>query len=98
IELMHAFLDDEIDPEKEMFLREHLHSCKECESIFYELNKTIAFVRSSSNMQAPDHFTENIMAKLPKEKKRVRMGRWLQNHPFIAAASLFFVLMMTSLM
>lgn len=98
IELMHAFLDEEIEPEMERSLREHLRSCKECESIFNELNKTIAFVRSSSNMQAPDHFTESIMAKLPKEKKRARAGRWLQNHPFVAAASLFFVLMMTSLL
>jgi anti-sigma factor RsiW len=98
IELMHAFLDEDIEPEKEIILREHLKSCKECESIFNELNKTIALVRSSSNMQAPPRFTEMTMSRLPKEKKRARMGRWLQNHPFLAAASLFFILMMTSLM
>lgn len=97
VELMHAFLDDEIEPEKEKILREHLHTCKECEGFFSELNKAIAFVRSSSHMQAPEHFTQNVMDRLPKEKKRARMGRLLQRHPFLAAASVFFVLMMTSL-
>jgi anti-sigma factor RsiW len=97
VELMHAFLDDEIEPEKEKILREHLRTCKECEGFFSELNKAIAFVRSSSHMQAPEHFTQNVMDRLPKEKKRARMGRLLQRHPFLAAASVFFVLMMTSL-
>ena len=32
IELMHEYLDDEITPEQERILREHLQSCKECES------------------------------------------------------------------
>jgi anti-sigma factor RsiW len=98
IELMHEFLDEEMEPEKEIILREHLKSCKDCERMFNELNKTIAFVRSSSNIQAPPQFTEMVMSKLPREKKRTKMGRWLQSHPFIAAASLFLILMMASLM
>ena len=47
-------------------------------------------------MQAPDDFTANVMARLPKEKKKIRMQRWLKNHPMLAAASLFFILMMGS--
>jgi predicted anti-sigma-YlaC factor YlaD len=41
VELMHDYLDEE--RENEMLLREHLQGCKECETIFNELKKTIAF-------------------------------------------------------
>jgi anti-sigma factor RsiW len=49
-------------------------------------------------MQAPPDFTAKVMASLPKEKKKVGMQRWLRNHPLIAAASLFLVLMMGSVL
>ncbi|MCM3118007.1 anti-sigma factor [Neobacillus sp. MER 74] len=97
IELMHEYLDEEITPEHEQTLREHLQSCKDCEAVFNELKKTIAFVRSVSYMQAPDNFTANVLARLPKEKRKIGMQRWIKNHPMLAAASLFLVLMMGSL-
>ncbi|MEH7355414.1 anti-sigma-W factor RsiW [Neobacillus drentensis] len=97
IELMHEYLDEEIEPEKERVLREHLQSCKECETIFSELKKTIAFVKSISHMQAPADFTANVLAHLPKEKKKVGMQRWFKNHPMLAAASVFLILMMGSI-
>ncbi|MEH7505755.1 anti-sigma factor [Neobacillus drentensis] len=96
IELMHEYLDDEITPDQERILREHLQSCKECETIFNELKKTIAFVKSISHMQVPDDFTANVLSRLPKEKRKIWMQRWLKNHPMLAAASLFFILMMGS--
>lgn len=98
IELMHEYLDDEIDPAKERVLREHLRGCKDCETLFNELKKSIAFVKSMSHMQAPDDFTANVLARLPKEKKQVLMARWLKNHPIMSAASLFVVLMAGSLL
>lgn len=93
VELMHEYLDEEIDPENEMILREHLKSCKECETLFNEYKKTIAVVKGTSRMQAPPNFTAKVMSSLPKEKRKVSMQRWLRNHPLIAAASLFLVLM-----
>ena len=98
VELMHEYLDEEIDPKNEMILREHLKSCKDCETLFNEYKKTIAFVKGTSRMQAPPNFTAQVMASLPKEKKKVSMQRWLRNHPLIAAASLFLILMAGSLM
>ena len=97
IELMHEYLDEEITPEHERTLREHLQSCKDCEALFNELKKTIAFVKSVSYMQAPDDFTANVLARLPKEKRKIWIQRWVKNHPMLAAASLFFILMMGSL-
>ncbi|MGZ4161385.1 MAG: zf-HC2 domain-containing protein [Neobacillus sp.] len=98
IEFMHDFLDEEIERENELLLREHLQGCKECETIFSELKKTIAFVKSTSNIKAPTNFTANVMTHLPKEKKKVGYQRWLKKHPLLAAASLFFILMMGSLL
>ncbi|MFS0780016.1 anti-sigma factor [Neobacillus sp. 3P2-tot-E-2] len=95
--LMHEYLDEEIDPENEMILRDHLKSCKDCETLFNEYKRTIAVVKGTSRMQAPPNFTAKVMASLPKEKKKVGMQRWLRNHPLIAAASLFLVLMTGSL-
>ncbi|WP_084375093.1 zf-HC2 domain-containing protein [Neobacillus soli] len=98
IELMHKYLDEEINPTDELLLREHLQDCKECETLFNELKKTVAFVKSISHMQAPSDFTAKVLSGLPKEKKKVRMGRWLKNHPMLSAASLFFILMVGSLL
>lgn len=97
IELMHEFLDEDIRPDQEKILREHITNCKECETLFNEYKKTMAYVQSTSNIHAPDGFTERIMVRLPKEKKKIEIQRWLQNHPLIAAASLFILLMMGSL-
>ena len=37
------------------------------------------------------------MARLPKEKSQVGMQRWLRNHPLLAAAAMFLILMSASL-
>jgi anti-sigma factor RsiW len=97
IELMHEYLDEEIDPTNEKKLRDHLLSCKDCEIVFNEYKKTIAFVKGTSTMQPSADFTANVMARLPKEKKKVSVQRWLRNHPMLAAASVFMVLMIGSL-
>ncbi|CAM3612168.1 anti-sigma factor family protein [Cytobacillus oceanisediminis] len=94
---MHEYLDEEISAEHEKELRVHLQSCEECQNHFHELKKTIALVQSTSHIQAPDNFTANVMAKLPKEKRKVGVQRWFRQHPLLTAASLFLVLMMGSL-
>ncbi|KAB2332168.1 anti-sigma factor [Cytobacillus depressus] len=93
---MHEYLDEEISTEHESELRAHLHSCKECQAHFHELRKTVALVRSTSHIQVPTDFTANVMAKLPKEKRKVGFQRWIRQHPLLTAASLFLVLMMGS--
>lgn len=97
IEYMHEYLDEEISAEHEKILREHIQTCKECQSHFHELKKTIALVQSTSNIKAPPNLTANVMARLPKEKKKIGVRRWFRHHPLLTAASLFFVLMAGSL-
>ncbi|KAB2330714.1 anti-sigma factor family protein [Bacillus mesophilum] len=95
---MHEYLDDEISAEQEKELREHLQQCPDCQTHFHELKRTIALVQSSSHIQAPADFTASVMSRLPKEKKKVGMQRWLRHHPLLTAASLFIVLMTGSLL
>ena len=94
---MHEYLDDEISAEHEKKLREHIQSCLDCKTHFHQLKKTIALVQSTSHIKAPKDFTVNIMAKLPKEKRKVGVQRWFMNHPLLTAASLFLLLMMGSI-
>jgi anti-sigma factor RsiW len=94
---MHEYLDEEISAENERELREHLQSCQECQQHFHELRKTIALVQSTSHIQVPSDFTKKVMAKLPKEKRKVGFQRWFKHHPLLTAASLFIVLMVGSL-
>ncbi|MGG3575393.1 anti-sigma-W factor RsiW [Bacillus gobiensis] len=95
--LMHEQLDGDILPEDERTLKEHLSTCKSCQQHFYELEKSIALVQSTSHVEAPAGFTANVMEHLPKEKRRVSVRRWFQTHPFIVAASFFLILMGTSI-
>lgn len=93
IAYMHEYLDEELQPKQEEELRKHLQECDECQMTFNELKKSEALVRSIPFMPAPADFTANVMAKLPKEKKKVGIQRWFKHHPVLTAASLFLLLM-----
>ncbi|RSK25593.1 anti-sigma factor [Bacillus sp. HMF5848] len=97
IMLMHDYLDNDITAEEEKVLRHHLQACEACQTHFHELNKAVALMKSLTNVQPSIDFTANVMKKLPKEKKRVRVTRWLQVHPLLSAAAVFFILMMGSM-
>lgn len=96
IQYMHEYLDEELSAEKEKILREHLQSCPDCQTYLHELKRSIALLKSTSNIQAPSGFTANVMASLPKEKKRAGFQRWVRRHPFFTAAAMFFLLMGSS--
>ncbi|MTH55374.1 anti-sigma factor [Bacillus mangrovi] len=97
VSLMHKYLDYEMEQQEEQKLREHLKECGDCHAHFQELKKSIALVQSTSHVQVPADFTAKVMARLPKEKKRVGAGRWFKAHPLLIAASLFLILMSSSL-
>ncbi|MFS1516705.1 anti-sigma factor [Bacillus sp. SM2101] len=95
--LMHEYLDEDISLEDKNLLIDHVKSCEDCEAHFHELKKSIALVQSISHVEAPSNFTNNVMQSLPKEKRSAGARRWLRNHPFLTAASLFIVLMAGSI-
>jgi anti-sigma factor RsiW len=97
VKLMHDYLDGDIGPDDEKRLKEHLQQCPACAAHFHELTKTAAFIQYASHVPSPSDFTMRVMANLPREKKRIRVQRWMQRHPFLTAASLFILLTTGSL-
>ncbi|KAB8126625.1 anti-sigma factor [Gracilibacillus oryzae] len=96
-ELMHQYLDGDITKDEEQTLRSHLRSCEACQIHFRELKRTVALVTTNVDLQPSADFTKNIMAKLPKEKRRSTVRRWVRIHPLVTAAAIFFLLMSGSL-
>lgn len=97
VQLLHKYLDHELTSDEEKNVKEHLHRCEACYKHFHELEKAVAFVQSTSHIEAPLNFTEGVMNSLPKEKRTVSWNRWFKGHPLLTAASLFILLMVGSL-
>ncbi|MFB5660437.1 zf-HC2 domain-containing protein [Alteribacillus sp. HJP-4] len=94
---LHKYLDGEMNEQERVRFFTHLDSCPECRIHFDELNKSMMLVQSSSHMEAPAGFTSEVMASLPQKQKRKTWKRWARQHPFLVAASLFVLMMATSL-
>lgn len=94
---MQEYLDRELTEEKEQELKEHLQHCSACQAHFQELKRTVAFIKSSPHLRASTNFTNDVMARLPKEKRVTGVKRWFRQHPLLVAVSLFMFLMAGSL-
>lgn len=94
---MHEYFDEEISPDNEKKLTDHLNSCSECFAYFQQLKKAVTFIQGSSQIQAPVNFAANVMAKLPPVRRKVGFQSWMKLHPLMTAASVFLVLMTGSL-
>lgn len=97
VQYMNDYLDGDLEPSKERVLKENLATCQDCQKIYHELNKTIAFVQSASHIEAPKGFVEATMSKLPKQKQRSGAQRWFKQHPLLTAAAIFLVMMSAAL-
>lgn len=91
-EYMHDYLDDDINEEHKNVLLLHIEECDECRNIFHDLGKTDAFLKSN-HISAPSGFTVSVMGNLPKQTRRLNLKKWLQKNPLLIAASLFIILM-----
>jgi anti-sigma factor RsiW len=92
VHVMNDYLDGDISSTDEATLKAHLKSCSECQKLYHELSKTIAFVQSASHINAPSDFVQKTMARLPKEKKQANVQRWFRQHPMLTAAALFCIM------
>jgi anti-sigma factor RsiW len=95
-ELIQKVVDGEATLEEKKQLDDHLTTCPSCKQHLHELKKAIAFVQSSSHIEAPAGFTENIMAKLPERKPVSKWKQWSRKHPLLISAAVFFFLMLAS--
>lgn len=95
--LMHKYLDGEADSAEKSALHQHVEQCMPCKDRFIQLQKTVALVQSASHVYAPEDFAAKLIQKLPPNKSSAHWKRWMKNHPFVVAASLFMLLMSGSL-
>lgn len=95
-QLLHKYLDGDATEEEKRILYTHVDTCSDCKAHFQELKRAIAFVQSSSHISAPNDFTAQVMGNLPVRKKRVKWERWMRKHPLLVAATLFLLLMSSS--
>lgn len=91
VALIHKYLDEEINEGEKKKLNQHLEKCDHCKKHLTELQKSIAFIQSSSHITAPSDFTSLVMQQLPKQKKSVGWSKWAKNNPLIVAAAIFFL-------
>lgn len=96
-ELIQAFIDGEASEEEKKQLDVHLANCPSCRQHFDELKKVIAFVQSSSHIEAPTGFAERVMGRLPERKQASKWKQWTKKHPILIAVAVFFLLMSASI-
>jgi len=97
IQLMHDYLDGQLSLVDEKDLSAHLQECESCQAHFHELSRTITLIQSTQKLNAPINFTEDVMNKLPQEKKHMKYRRWFNNHPYLATAILLLFFFIGSL-
>ncbi|RSL29253.1 anti-sigma factor [Salibacterium salarium] len=95
--LLNRYLDGETNEQERDDLFLHMETCENCTNHYKELNKALLLVQSSSHIKAPAGFTDNVMNQLPAKKKRTSWKKWSKQHPVLVAASLFVILMTSSL-
>lgn len=95
VELMHKVIDEEADAQERRQLLTHLKTCQACKRHFEELRYTATMMQNAPRPKVPDHFTANVLARLPKEKPSTSIRRWFHLHPLATAAAIF-LLFMTS--
>ncbi len=95
--LIHKYLDEEINEVEHKLLKNHLSDCEKCRTHLKELKKSIAFIQSSSHIEAPSNFTNLVMKQLPQQKPSVSWKRWMKNHPILVGASISLIFIMTSI-
>ncbi|WP_096202373.1 anti-sigma factor family protein [Bacillus sp. FJAT-45350] len=97
IELMHRYLDGETTNEEKAEFLHYIETNVSCKKHYEETRKAIAFVQSASHIETSANFTNNVLQQLPKRKKRVAWKQWMRNHPLAVAASIFLILMSSSI-
>ena len=82
-ELIEAYIDNELSPNKRLAVAEHLARCEECsaeEAIFRQIDATFKLLDIK---EAPDGFTESVLREIselsvdaPLEREQFILNRW----------------------
>ncbi|WP_202081284.1 zf-HC2 domain-containing protein [Caldalkalibacillus salinus] len=97
--LIHEYLDGDLSQAEIEQLHQHIDQCPECREDMRSLEQTVTLLQghSDSKVEAPVNFVDNVMTRLPQKDTKHQLKSWVKGHPFIVAATLFLVLMSSSL-
>ncbi|EIT87360.1 Anti-sigma-W factor rsiW [Fictibacillus macauensis ZFHKF-1] len=96
-QLLQKALDGELSIREQEAFTAHLQQCKACKAEYELVEHMIVDVKKLADISAPLGFTANVMRQLPAGHKKKSPIRWMKQHPIVAAAAIFLVLMVSSL-
>ncbi|HZG86067.1 zf-HC2 domain-containing protein [Paenibacillus sp.] len=94
--LIHEYLDDDLEAERALALKQHLHDCSDCSALLRQYEQVEALARVLEKPRAPSGLTASIMASLPPERSSRSWSRWIRRHPAATAAAAFLFVMISS--
>lgn len=97
--LIHDYLDDDLTHEQALELKYHLQGCSSCSNEYHELEQTEMMLFSTIRhkpFSAPDELVDQIMSKIPSQRKQQAWVGWIKRHPALTAAAMFLVVMLFS--
>jgi anti-sigma factor RsiW len=68
-ELFSSYWDEELDPETQRALEEHLETCVVCRREYQAFETTLRSVEGLHRMSAPPHLTEGVKDRIRKRSK-----------------------------
>ncbi|TFB21482.1 hypothetical protein E3U55_09230 [Filobacillus milosensis] len=93
---LHCCLNRELNQEEESKLQDHLLSCNACQKHYQELVNVDNKLTQLEMVEAPVDLKQNILNDIPKDNKVKRFSKIVKEHPIIAAAVVFFIMLFTS--
>ena len=108
IEVIHQYLDGELENNQYKQLQDHLQQCESCSKRYEQLERTDALshfaLQSTAKIQRSEadvnQLRNSILAQLPKKqpaRSKARFVRWLYRYPGLTAAAVFLIVMIISL-
>lgn len=72
-----SFLEGDLDPSEEKALKEHLASCSTCQKDFETFKKTMNWLHSVDEVEAPEGFLAEIYQKMEDRKEKGYRQEWV---------------------
>ena len=64
-------VDHELPPEKEVALKSHLETCRDCQQGFEKYARAVALVRSVGRERAPADFTAQVLKRVRRRRRSI---------------------------
>lgn len=76
--LINPYIDQALEAETNRQIEEHLKSCPTCREEYQRLKELVTFFNSFPQINVPQNFTQNIMARISKEKIQIHTS-WVDH-------------------